>query len=120
MLPPFSKWLYGHVRNLRAVGYPIPEDIVRLSCLSSKVVASYRRMRAYGAHFRCDNEQSVAHVTFDSGVVVMDHKGMEDSIQVGILRHIYLVYFGSLTVMVMKMSWMKQTDQGRRTIKQDN
>lgn len=120
LLPSFSKWLGRHVRLLREIGFLIPEDIVRLSCLPSKVVASYRRMRAYGAHYRCDNEHSIVHATYDSGVVFTDNKGEHNSIDVGVLRQILLVYFGSLTVVVFKVSWIKQTDQGRRAIKRDN
>lgn len=120
VLPSFSKWLYRHVRNLRDSGFPIPEDIVRLSCLPSKVVASYRTMRAYGAHYRCDDEESITHATYNSGIAVMESGDLEQAINVGILRQIFLVYFGSLTVVVLKVSWIKQTDQGRRAIKRDN
>lgn len=50
----------------------------------------------------------------------MDHEDVEKSINLGIPRQIFLVYFGSLTAVVFKVSWIKPTHQGRCAIKRDN
>lgn len=61
-------------------------------------------MGAYGAQFRCDNEHPITHANYDLGIVYMDQEDVKTSINVGLLRQIYLVYFGSLTLAVMKVS----------------
>lgn len=41
------------------------------------------------------------------------------SIDVGILQKIYLVAFGPLNMIILKVSWLKHVDHGCRTIKKD-
>lgn len=119
-LPRFGKWLSHHVRQLRASGFPIPEDVVKLSAPPSRVVTSYKKLWAYAAHYRCDTNDSASHATFDSGVSLLESEVVPGSIDVGILEDVYMVSFGSLNVVVMKISWLKHVDQGRRCIKKDS
>lgn len=83
------------------------------------MVASYTRMMAYGAHLRCDNADAGCHVTYDSGIGVTESECVPGAIDLGILRKIYLVAFGSLNVIVLKVSWIQHMHQGRPTIKKD-
>lgn len=83
------------------------------------MVACYTKMWSYGAHLRCDTGDSSSHVTYDSGIGVMESETVEGSIDVGVLSKIYLVAFGSLSVIVLKVSWIEHLNQGRRTIRKD-
>jgi hypothetical protein len=76
-------------------------------------------MWAYGAHYRSDSEDSVFHVTYDSGIVNMESETVPNSINGGVLKDILMVSFGALTTVVMKVSWIKHSVSGRQTIKQD-
>lgn len=119
-LPRFGKWLQIHVRLLRAAGFPIPEDVVKLSAPPSKIVTLYNKLWAYGAHFRCDTLELSSHATYDSGVALLESEIVDGSFDVGILSAMYMVSFGSLNVVLMKLSWLKHYDQGRRCIKKDS
>lgn len=83
------------------------------------MVASYTRMWSYGAHPRCDTGDSSTHVTYDSGIGVRESEIVDGSIDVGVLSRIYLVAFGSLTVIVLKVSWIQHLNQGRHAIRKD-
>lgn len=104
---------------MRASGFPIPEDVAKLSAPPSKVVTSYKKLWAYAVHYRCDSNESASYATYDCGVSLLESEVVTDSIDVGILEDIYMVSFGSLNVVVMKISWLKHVDQGRRCIKKD-
>lgn len=119
-LPPFSKWLRQHKISLPASGFPIPKDVVRLSCPPSPQVASYRRMMAYGAHLRCESGDTSSHITYDSGVAVMESEHVAGSINVGVLTKIYVVASGSLNAIVLKVGWVQHLHQGRCTIRKDS
>ena len=77
-------------------------------------------MWAYGAHFRCDDEEGgPSHVTFDSGISHRSEENVGSAIVVGILRSILLVHFGSMTTVLMEGSWVAKRRQGRANIKRD-
>jgi hypothetical protein len=120
ILPPFSKWINKHVRDLHYAQFPIPEDIVRLSSPPSKIAIAYRKMWAYGAYYRCFEEECVGHRTYDSGVAVDESEITGNDIDVGILTNILMVSFGTLSTVIMKVSWIKNIDQGRRIVKKDS
>lgn len=119
MLPSFPKWLRSHVRELRANLFPIPADVVRLSSLPSEVVSSYPKLWAYGAQFRCDTRSPSTHITYNSGVAVLDSEVVSGSMDVGVLERVYMVAYGSVNIVVMQVAWLKHLDQGRRCIKKD-
>lgn len=50
---------------------------------------------------------------------MLESEVVTGSIDVGILEDVYMVSFGSLNVVVMKILWLKHVDQGRRCIKKD-
>jgi hypothetical protein len=110
ILPPFSKWINKHVQDLRYAQFPIPEDIVQLSSPPSKIAIAYRKMWAYGAYYRCSEEECVGHGTYDSGIAVDESEIARNGIDVGILTNILMVSFGTLSTIVMKVSWIKNVD----------
>lgn len=118
-LPPFSHWLRSHVIALRQDRFPIPQTVVQLSCPPSKVSTSYKHMWAYGAHYRVEGEDQGSHGTFDSGVAIFPSDNDSSGPDVGTVQKIYLVSFSGFNVVLMKVSWIKKQDQGRRTIRQD-
>jgi hypothetical protein len=77
-------------------------------------------MWTYGAYFRCEEEESSSHGTYDSGVALDETETSANGIDVGTLRKIFMVPFGTFTTVVMKISWIKNIDQGRHTIKEDS
>ena len=120
LLPAFPAWLHNHVRELRRDGFPLSEDLVRLSSPPSEFADSYRYMHAYGALYRCQvGESSTNHVTFDSGIARRLSEQQTSGIDVGVLRELLMVEYGALKPVVMKVSWIKHREEGRRTIKRD-
>jgi hypothetical protein len=76
-------------------------------------------MWAYGAHYRADNKDFALHVTYNLGIANIQSETVPNSIDVGVLKDIMMVSFGTLTTVVMKVSWIKHNVHGRQTIKQD-
>ena len=77
-------------------------------------------MGAYGSHYRCDDEEGgPSHVSFDSGISHISEDNVGSAIDVGILRSILLVHFGSMTTVLMEGSWVAKRREGRANIKRD-
>ncbi|KAG0574025.1 hypothetical protein KC19_VG228500 [Ceratodon purpureus] len=76
-------------------------------------------MWAYGAYYRIDRNSALAYVTFDSGIAHITKEGLGDAIDVGVLKAIYYVQFGTMTAVVMKGEWFEKKNEGRSTIKKD-
>lgn len=118
-LLPFGKWLQRHVDQLRATGFLIREDVVKLSAPLSKFMASYNNLWAYAACCRCNTTHPSSHATCDSGVSLLESEFVRGSIDLAILEAKYLVSFGLLNVVVIKVNWLEYLDQGRHYIKKD-
>lgn len=119
--PPFSTWLYLHIRTQRNENqFPIPQELLWISCPPSDQALAYRHMWAYGCHYRCDDESGPTHVTYDSGVASLSSSNSNTVMDVGVLKSILLVTYGGANFCVMKCSWIAPTDEGRRTIRKDN
>ena len=117
--PVMSTWIKDHVSTLREAEFPIPMEVVALSLPPDTRALSYNAMWAYGAHFRTDRHGDTAYVTFDSGIAHITEDGLADAIDVGILKSILYVKFGTMTAVVMKGEWYEKKDHGRTTIKKD-
>jgi hypothetical protein len=77
-------------------------------------------MWAYGAHYRCDSEtEGPSHVIFDSGIAHITDETLASNIDVGILRSIVMVNFGSMSTVVMEGSWIAAWHEGRANVKKD-
>jgi hypothetical protein len=120
---PFSKftmWLTNHIRRLRHDNFPIPMAILNLAAGLDHVAYSFHSMWAYGAHYRCDNElDGPLHVSFDSGIAHITDTTLASNIDVGILRNILMVSFGSTSFELMEGSWIAAQHQGRANVKKD-
>ena len=94
-------------------GFPLSQDLIRLSSPPSVFADSYRYMHAYGALYRCQlGESTTNHVTFDSGIVRRLSEHETSGIDIGILKEILMVDYGALTPVVMKVSWIKHQMRG--------
>jgi hypothetical protein len=120
---PFSKftmWLTNHIRRLRHDNFPIPMAILNLAAGLDHVAYSFHSMWAYGAHYRCDNElDGPSHVTFHLGIAHITDTTLASNIDVGILRNILMVNFGSTSFVLMEGSWIAARHQERANVKKD-
>ena len=107
------------MKSLREADFPVPMAVINLSQPPDSRALKYRAMWAYGAHFRSNIPDGIGHVTFDSGIAHITDEGLEDVIDVGILKSILLVTFGSMNVVLMEGRWFKKIDQGRASTKRD-
>ncbi|KAG0563323.1 hypothetical protein KC19_8G021700 [Ceratodon purpureus] len=115
--PLFSNWLYRHVRMLIREDFPVSPELKELHCPPSDIAFSFKAMWAYGCHYRCNPRGIDSHVSFDCGIASIS----EDSttLDVGILKRIFLITYGKLNSVVMEGDWIKNTDQGRAAVKKD-
>ena len=119
-LPRFPAWLRAHVMDLRRDGFPLPPDLVRLSYPPADHADSFKYMHAYGALYRCQPGDTLPnHVTFDAGIARMLSEQETEGIDVGVLKDILMVDYGLLKPVVLKVSWVKHRDEGRRSIRRD-
>jgi hypothetical protein len=110
----------AEVAQLRKEDFPTPTEVVNFSTTPAPVAWSFQSMWAYGAHYRCDNEEEGAsHVTFDFGIAHITDTTLALNIDVGILKSILLVHFGSTTCVLMEGSWIARKHQSRANIKKD-
>jgi hypothetical protein len=120
LFPTFSTWLKNHVQRLRRDDFPIPTAMVNLSCAPDPVAWSFQSMWAYGAHYRCDTEEDgPANVTFDSGIAHITEEMLNSKIDVGILKCILMVTFGSMNCVVIEGSWVAQEHEHCTNVKKD-
>ena len=109
LLPPFSEWLHEHVQALQRSEFPLHERLLQISTAPSAAAESHEYMWAYGALFRClEDESTRPYATFDSGVSTSVSERTVNSIEVGILKKIFRVSFSGWSVVVMKVDWVKQ------------
>lgn len=118
--PEFSTWLNAHVRDLKAADFPVSSELEALHCPPSQHAWSFAAMWAYGSHFSCNLETRPSTVSFDSGIAEIPPSSTCTQIDVGILRDIILVSYGTLTPVLMEGSWIKSRDQGRRVVRKDS
>ena len=91
-----------------------------LHCPPSSHALAYDAMWAYGSHFRCcPEEEGPTHVAFDCGIAALTPESVSTSIDVGILKSIILVCYGTLKCVVMKGEWIPPMHEGRRSVKKD-
>ena len=118
-IPPMSTWIRNHIQSLRLAEFPIPMEVLALSQPPDSVAMSYASMWAYGAHSRTDRFSCPTYVTYDSGIAHITEEGLEESIDVGVLKSILHVNFGTMSAVLMKGEWYEKKDQGRTVIKKD-
>jgi hypothetical protein len=80
-IPTLIVWITNAVREHRLAGGTFDDqDVVALSIPPSTKACSYKRIKAYGSHFRVDDQTSVGCVTYDSGVAsFFSHNNVDDN-----------------------------------------
>ena len=97
------------MQQLRTADFPLDEKLIQLSTMPSAMAESYAYMWAYGALYRCfDDESARAHATYDSGVCTPVSESRVNSIEVGVVKGIYRVSFSGWNIVVMKVEWVNQ------------
>lgn len=128
--PPFSEWLEDRVREMCRVGENPSEDLITMSRLPSPVVRHHPSMWAYGYHFRSEDVNGGAYVSFDAGVAAIINQTCRSSradrhpveaelLYVGVVEDILRVDYGHLHINVLKCSWVKPHLEGVPTIRRD-
>jgi hypothetical protein len=106
---PFEEW----VRNLpetEDVDVNEPEDFDELLlCMKpSQRATRYRRMKAFGNHFRVEDDASVRMLTYDSGVASVFQVPIEDATNVnanyiGVVKDILKLDYGPMSRPIVLM-----------------
>lgn len=98
-------------------------DLVRLSIPPQRTVRSYKRMSAYGNHYRVCDDYSPELTTYDSGLLMVfsqQHEKMDMKVlqlgYVGELVDIWKLDYGatSMPVILMRGKWVRSTHTGYR------
>jgi hypothetical protein len=118
--PAFAEWLYDHVQTLKEQNFPIPVELIKLSCPPSDQAYFFNAMWAYGCHYRCDSEDGAAHVIDDSGIACISSFSSNTILDVGILKSIVVVQYAATNICLMKGLWIMANEGGCRTVKKDN
>lgn len=109
MHPSFSEWVGVHVRSLIHSEFPVEEKLMQLSKPPLSTAEAYSYMWAYGALFRCvEDESSRAYATYDSGICTAVSERTAESIEVGVVKKIYRVLFSGWSMIIMKAEWVKR------------
>ena len=130
--PLFSSWLETRVDAMLAGGEEVTAELRNLSQLPLPWVNEYKRMAAFGNHYRIE-DPAVGNTfeTYDSGVAcvaatlcqasTVDQRPVEADLKyVGVLRRIIQVNYVYRQIIVMECSWIKPNVTGNVTMKQDD
>ena len=129
-LPPFGTWLRERVQQMVADGDRPSLSLITMSRPPFPTIKHYTSMWAHGYHFRADDEDGRANVSYDSGVAALitqecvssraDRHPVEAALNyVGVIRDILLVDYGIHQYNVLKCSWIRPNLEGPRTIRRD-
>lgn len=114
-----------------AEGEVVSSDLRNLAQFPLTSVFEYKRMWAYGNHFRAEDITiGNTHEGYDSGVAAIvstecqastaDRRLVQANLKyVGVLRNIIQVNYVSLKVNVMECSWIRPNVTGNATMKTD-
>lgn len=129
--PLFSTWLDRRVDSMIADNQYVSPELRNLAVLPQSLVTEYRRMWAYGNHYRVESEaHGNTYVTYDSGIACVatalcqasssDRRPVEAQLKyVGVLRNIKQVDYVYMKINVMECSWIKPNVAGNPTMRQD-
>ena len=118
---PVETWMKWKIHSADLdMADPNEADTVLLSNPPSLKCKRYARMKAYGNHWRVDDEYSRSSGTFDSGVACFEvnkHSNGSGKDYVGILEDIIVMDYGDLKTPVILFScqWKKRYDTHRRS-----
>ena len=127
----FSTWLDRRVDNMMSANEDVSPELRNLAQLPLPWVYEYKRMWAYGNHYRTE-DLGIGNpfVTYDSGVACVastlcqasstDQRPVEANLMyVGILRRIIQVNYAFKKINLMECSWIKPNVTGNATIRKD-
>lgn len=121
---PYVMWLRDRCATLPDPASQEEAELRAIATRPSRRACSFRSMMSYGSHYRVLVEEGVVqHVTFDSGVGVMNarpqgmgaaHMGTKvELVRVGILKNIVVLNYGHMSIVLMVVSWVaKDTETG--------
>ncbi len=132
-IPTLIVWITNAVREHRLAGGTFDDqDVVALSIPPSTKACSYKRIKAYGSHFRVDDQTSVGCVTYDSGVAsFFSHNNVDDNHHpsrqlqyVGVLKDILQLDYRTMStpIVLFWCDWVQNVldNRGNPTYKWDD
>lgn len=130
IFPPFQEWIRPTIREHQMQHPDIDKDLYLLSVPPRMAVQSYKRMKAFGNHFRVTDEEGLHSVSYDSGLIsvfeqhdVQQGRGWMQMGYVGELTGIWVLNYGTTSqpVILMKGAWVRPDWQGGRpSMKRDS
>jgi hypothetical protein len=117
-IPPFEDWMGGAIRSDEAdVPSSVDLDTLLLVMKPSQRAIQYTKMKAFGNHFKVDDEASSRVQTYDSGVACVFDVPNEDARDVsvnfvGVLKDVLKLHYGPLCnpVIFLRCEWIKRHD----------
>ncbi len=132
-IPTLVVWITNAVQKHRLVGGTFDDqDVVALSIPPSTKACNYKRIKAYGSHFRVDDQISVGCVTYDSGVAsFFSHNNVDDNHHpsrqlqyVGILKDILQLDYRTIStpIVLFRCDWVRNASDNHAnpTYKRDH
>jgi hypothetical protein len=126
---PFEEWIRSNAvhSNLDASNHN-DMDRLMLSTKSSQRALRYTQMKAFGNHFRIEDDSSTRMQTYDSGVVFVFKVPSADATDVsvnyvGVLKDILKLDYGLVRtpIILFQCEWMKRQDnRGNSTYIRDD
>lgn len=127
--PTLAQWVRDAVRMHRGAHPDMDNDVYLLSNPPRCTVRTYKRIGAYGNHFRVRDADTPSRVTYDCGLICVFNESTSDSTRgpmqmgyVGELTDIWLLDYGdtSTPIILLKGDWVQQVWSGARaTMKRD-
>lgn len=115
-MTPLDTWMKRKIHSKEIdLSDPDDHDTLLLSNSPSLVCRRYARMKAYGNHWRVQDEVGSSNNNFDSGVACFesnDYSTGAGKDYVGLLEDILLMDYGGLNtpVIIFSCKWKKRTD----------
>lgn len=119
----FILWIRHAISEHRRVNPDIDMDLVRMSVPPQTVVSSFKRITAYGNHYRVLDQYTAGLTTYDSGLLTTfnqrhAHLGMQvkEMGYVGELVDVWRLNYGAVStpVILMKGVWVRSAHTGYR------
>jgi hypothetical protein len=128
-IPSFEEWVRGAVqRHMEDAPEGVDLDTLLMCTKPTQSALRYTKMKAFGNHFRIEDDTSSRLQTYDSSVASLfevsteDGRGMSLN-YIGVLKDILKLDYGPLKtpVILLRCEWMKREDnQGNPTYIKDD
>jgi hypothetical protein len=116
--PAFDEWVSGAIRSYAADDEnEVDVDTLLLCTKPSQRTIRYAKMRAFGHHFRVDDEAANRLQMYNSGIASIFNVPTEDARDVsvnyvGVVKNILKLNYGALhnPVILLRCEWIKRED----------